>query len=239
MGQDSGLTKYQLTPRSGQRLTNHCPYFAGAGNKCALAQLTAQLRKKKSRHLRNFDLSDSTHVAAWRKAVAKSPKKLWVMKPCFGGASRGIQIVQGQTVVGDEERFGAQTAAQEYLEPFLGFGRRKFHLRLYVLVTRWAPVGAYLYDEGVVFRSKHEYDRGRVTTEDNIFSSISGDVDGVPLATLWQHLDTLAGKKIEGSTVEVPHAASHIVWSQMVAMLAELLSSENGKDHTKEEASWV
>ena len=78
--------------------------------------------------------------------------------------------------------------AQKYIaKPYL-FGGRKFHLRLYVLVTSWHPPAAFLYDDGLVFRSRQQYDAQSPSTERDVFSSTSDQVEDLALAKLWQHL---------------------------------------------------
>merc|ERR1712125_241820 len=130
------------------------------------------------RYLRSFEMRDKAQLSDWRSAVRADPGKYWLLKPCDGGASKGIKIFHGQEAIDAQASFGAHTVAQEYVEDhFLGFGARKFHLRLYFLVTRWDPIGVYLYDGGLVFRSVHKHDENIGPSEErDVFSSISNTV---------------------------------------------------------------
>jgi len=228
--QDAALASVALPPRSGRRLVNHCNYFAPAGNKCKLSRHTTEIRRHseehRSRHLRSYDLSNPDELAEWRGDVAENSNKIWVLKPCLGGASQGIQLAKGSEALDAQKGFVPETVAQEYVdEPFLGFGGRKFHLRLYILVPRWGPTVAYLYDNGLVFRSREDYAGSGPSTQRDIFSSISKNVEGLPLATLWQHLDNLSGPVLKAASVE-GESVSKVVRQRLHNVLAELLSND-------------
>jgi hypothetical protein len=127
----------------------------------------------------------------------------------------------------------AETVAQEYLEqPYLAFGKRKFHIRLFVHVSRWAPAEAHLYDEGLVFRSLQEYD-GFPNLDRDIFSSISQNVEALPLAALWQHLDSLPddARSTVAAEEDATKPISQIVQQRIYSILKELLNAgeQDGK----------
>lgn len=196
--QDGALIQLPSRPRPPQRLVNHCSYFRAAGDKCNFAKHTNRIMRSVSRlstgglrYLRTFELDQDHELIGWRHSVQEKLDKYWLLKPCLGGASKGIQIHRGQDALDAQRKFGPHTVAQEYVDdPYLGFGGRKFHLRLYLLITRWSPAGVYIYDNGLIFRSLHEYqhDNGPEVMRD-VFSSISDSVEALPLAKLWSHLD--------------------------------------------------
>merc|ERR1712129_33126 len=102
--------------------------------------------------------------------------------------------------------------------PWMGFGGRKFHLRVYVLVPDWGPKPrALVYDEGVVFRSKHPYQRGRPSPARDIFSRMSSDVEGFPHATFWRALDDASSS----SNSNVPQSDASAVRSHMLDVIRE------------------
>jgi len=190
--QVQALQKIDLQPRAGRRLVNHCFYFVAAGDKCRLAKLVNSIQASGPATLPSFELDDQKQLEQWQRLVLEKPDQHWVLKPCLGGASKGIQIRKGQEALDAQASFGRHSVAQQYLEkPYLGFGGRKFHLRLYLLVTRWAPLGAHLYDDGLVFRSAHEHRPHEQRSEArDAFSSISQEVEALPLADLWNVLDS-------------------------------------------------
>jgi len=203
-------------PEGRERLVNHCGYFTGAGQKCTLHHHVRRILWANRQHnasadpgrwLKTYELANPGDLRRWKEAARKDPQQHWVIKPCSNGASKGIELMQGRAV---QQAFlggqGPWTVAQEYVEnPYLGLDGRKFHFRVYTLVTRWAPVGAFVYDEGMVFHGGHEI-KGRAPSVDkDIFSGIDTDhVKMLPLAQLWQTLDAAnAG----ASSVASPSAA--------------------------------
>jgi tubulin polyglutamylase TTLL6/13 len=230
--QDSALADVFLPPRPGQRLVNHCNYFGGAGNKCKFSRLTANVLKKSTgnttRHLRSYDLSAPEELSAWQNEVAENPEHIWVLKPCFAGNSQGVQIKRGTAAIRAQEKGPKETVAQEYLQqPFLGLEGRKFHLRIYILVERYAPAVAHLYNKGIVFRSRHEYAAGAPSTQRDVFSSMSENVEGLPLTTFWQELDnSLSESDLKETSIPKQEAPSKVVWERLQATLAELLQSD-------------
>eukprot|EP00927_Polykrikos_kofoidii_P065071 TRINITY_DN60870_c0_g1_i1.p1 TRINITY_DN60870_c0_g1~~TRINITY_DN60870_c0_g1_i1.p1 ORF type:complete len:418 (-),score=42.21 TRINITY_DN60870_c0_g1_i1:69-1322(-) len=206
-----------LTSPTRDRLTNTCGYFLAAGQKCSLAAYLNTLDshlaltgRPKRKRLPTYVLTEMNNARDWLRAASAEPSKYWIMKPCTGGNSNGIQLVQGR----DAKQVLAElpswmTVAQEFVSrPYLGFGGGKFHLRPYVLVTRWAPKAvAYLYDEGLIFRSMRPYEADRPTLTHDVFSQVSNDVEALSLSHLWGHL----GKK-----------RARRVWKTITDLLAEI-----------------
>jgi len=193
--QVTALASRPLPERAG-RLALHCNYFRAAGQKCRFARHLARVvaaRKEGEggewpRHLRTYMLMDKAQHGEWRRRLAEDPHSYWVVKPCAAGNSSGLRLVSGND--GADGPVEDWSVAQEYvLHPFLGFGGRKFHLRMYVFVTRWDPVGAFLFDDGLIFRSRHRYSGyQRPSVDRDLFSSIRSDVEPLTLAPLWSAL---------------------------------------------------
>ncbi|CAK0900908.1 unnamed protein product [Prorocentrum cordatum] len=218
-GRTSGMHKVldgmALPPRTGgrDRLASQCGYFMAAGQKCRLARHVAAVRAAlggsvEGRHPPTYELKNQTQFNAWRAAAQSDLGLHWIVKPCAAGRSAGIRLLSGSEVAGiAEPAWDSWDVAQAYLDPYMGFGGRKFHLRLYLLVTRWSPAGALLYDSGLVLRSRRAYTEGRRSDED-IFSAISDDVEPLALAALWGQIGGEAAGR---------------VWSEIGALFAELL----------------
>lgn len=192
------------------RLTNHCEYYKAAGDKCAFANhlsLVASLTGN-HRHLRTFELHDRHQYALWQESARKNPHKYWVVKDCTNGASQGIKLLVGRAVKRTAPPSGTWAVAQEFLSnPYLGWGGHKFHMRLYVLATRWDPAGVFLFNDGLVFQSSSKYRGRKPSLRKDIFSSVSEKVHPLQLETLWHHLDG------EG---DIP---SKVIWARVVSML--------------------
>mmetsp|Transcript_79170 Transcript_79170/g.227023 ORF Transcript_79170/g.227023 Transcript_79170/m.227023 type:complete len:434 (+) Transcript_79170:56-1357(+) len=188
-------------PKRAGRLVNHCQYFTAAGQKCHLAghlarvELARALRGEgdapgsKPRNLETYNLHKVEESAAWRQAMRNQPERHWLVKTCSGGASRGITLVSSADEDVIAASIGTWSVAQEYLHhPLLSAGGRKFHMRLYLHVSRWEPVGVMLYDDGLVFRSRHVHDGARPSQQRDIFSSVSADVEPLSVQTVWAEI---------------------------------------------------
>uniref|UniRef100_A0A7S1EX81 Tubulin--tyrosine ligase-like protein 5 n=1 Tax=Noctiluca scintillans TaxID=2966 RepID=A0A7S1EX81_NOCSC len=196
------IVRHELPARPG-RLVNYCGYFKGAGQKCYFCghsrRVQAALENNASRasrftHLRTFMLKDPKQFAQWAQEVRADPSKPWVFKPCSAGMSTGIELLQGDRLLAAVGRPSEKwSVAQEYLHPYMGFGSSKFHLRMYLLVTRWGPpASAFIFDEGIVFRSRQQYNPGALTEDRDVFSAASSEVEALPHAALWTVLDDAA-----------------------------------------------
>lgn len=82
----------------------------------------------------------------------RNPNSMWIMKPT--GKARGIGIFL-VTKLSQVKKWASRSAAQDsvyiisrYIERPLLIGGKKFDLRLYVLVTSYRPLKAYMYADG-------------------------------------------------------------------------------------------
>ena len=85
---------------------------------------------------------------------------LWIYKPSSGACGRGIEILRHPAEVMEDERGAKRAVLQEYIRNPLLVEGRKFDLRLYVAVTSFAPVRAYLYGNGLARFANLPYDAG-------------------------------------------------------------------------------
>jgi len=228
--QARAVAEARLPLRKG-RLVNHCGYFVAAGQKCYYAGHTRRVREvlesnktrlAKFTYLETYMLKDPKQFGSWKNAARADPHRPWVFKPCTAGMSQGIKLLRGQELLDEVARGPPKdwAVAQEYMQrPFLGFGGKKFHLRVYVLVTRWDMTpNVLVYNEGVVFQSRQAYEHKALSHERDIFSHISHGVEGFPHAVFWDWLDA-APKTLEGVW---PNSAS--VRAHMIAVIREIFS---------------
>eukprot|EP00931_Biecheleriopsis_adriatica_P108651 TRINITY_DN8298_c0_g1_i2.p1 TRINITY_DN8298_c0_g1~~TRINITY_DN8298_c0_g1_i2.p1 ORF type:complete len:399 (-),score=59.79 TRINITY_DN8298_c0_g1_i2:101-1297(-) len=192
------LAHATLPPRASSRLVNHCRYFDAAGQKCHMARhvraVQRALGKAESEslyHPLTYILMNDSHVESWLADLTENPEAVWLVKECSAGRSQGIELVSGQAKHASIVKSSLYTwaVAQRYIErPFLGWDGSKFHLRLYVLVASWKPARVFLYDEGLVFRSRFRYNSKSLNLARDVFSGVSDEVDNLALSSLWEAL---------------------------------------------------
>ena len=100
-------------------------------------------RQREPSHLNESAAKESCSGSARNSRRSLSPN-IWILKPV--GLSRG----RGITLVSDigEVKYDSQCVVQQYLQNPLLIDGYKWDLRLYVLVTSFQPIEAFLYREG-------------------------------------------------------------------------------------------
>ena len=73
-------------------------------------------------------------------------RNVWVLKPAFGSKGVGVRLLNNglQAALADTD---SQRIVQKYIERPLLVGGYKFDIRCWVLVTSWAPLSCWLYEE--------------------------------------------------------------------------------------------
>ena len=102
---------------------------------------------------RTFQLPAEYHLLA--EALRRRPGGTWIMKPAAGSQGKGIFLFRKLKDVTDwrPDADAAAAAAESYVaqryveDPYLINGK-KFDLRVYVLVTSFLPLKAWLYRDG-------------------------------------------------------------------------------------------
>ncbi|KAH8342925.1 hypothetical protein KR059_001818, partial [Drosophila kikkawai] len=154
----------------------------------------------------------------------QSPASTWIVKPCSKSQGVGIFLVnklsklkkyacEARTFCPQMSR-GTCVVVSKYIKNPLLIGGKKFDLRLFVLVTAFAPLKAYLYKEGFCRFCTEKYDQAEI---DNVFMHLTNvsiqktnqeynSIHGGkwPLQNLWLYLDSLRGEGI-----------SHLLWHRI------------------------
>lgn len=207
--------KVPLPQRPRRRTANHCGYFAAAGNKCLFAEHVQAVEQAhgrnwttgQRRHLLTFKLRSPQQAQAWARAARADPTGHWVVKDCSGGNAERVHIVAGTDEAAIDAAMGTQAVAQEYVQGLLVFGNSKWHARLYVLVTSWAPTRVFLFQQGMVQVGSRGYDPSKPSQAD-LFSD---GLDVHALDMLWAALGlrraAIAKGKVKSTLAELFGAA--------------------------------
>lgn len=128
----------------------------------------------------------------------KNPLGTWIMKPCAKSQGTGIFLINKLSKLKKWSRearnsFNPQISGKEsyvisrYIDNPLLIGGKKFDMRLYVLVTSFRPLKAYLFKLGFCRFCTVKYDTS-VAELENIFvhlTNVSVQKNGVSSAQYW------------------------------------------------------
>lgn len=163
---------------------------------------------------------------AFRAAVRAHPRRLWIRKPRASSRGRGVGLVPSPRKLLARVAEARPSIVQQYVaKPHLIDGR-KYDLRLFVAVTSFEPLRAYIYPDGLVRFATTPYsgsaatlkDKGMHLTNVAVNSQLAGyrpqtqdgtgskwslrqlwavlERDGVDTAAVWQQLHALVAKTL-------------------------------------------
>ena len=136
---------------------NHFPGSFQIGRKDCMWRNIARFRRTNGT---DYEICPPTYIfpedykrfIADREATDQN-KALWILKPSASSCGKGIKLLTKKSQV--QEKSGV--IISKYVgKPFL-INKRKFDLRIYVLVTSFDPLKVYLYHEGLVRFASEEY----------------------------------------------------------------------------------
>jgi hypothetical protein len=116
-------------------------------------------KKLKTKFPNDFDFvpesfklpEDREEVDKKFKDYKKTPDNLWLIKPPGSSLAQGIRFIENYTDIPNDNFIS------RYIHnPHLLYNK-KYHLRIYVLVTGYLPYKIYIYDEGQVFLAAETY----------------------------------------------------------------------------------
>jgi hypothetical protein len=146
---------------------NHFPFSKQLlGDKAELAQII-----QTNEHLKDFPqffprsyvLPDDRDVLF--RAMKANPRAPFIGKPPKGSCGHGIKIV----MLDDFYTIPNRSVVSEYIARPLTIDGFKFDLRIYVLVTSFGPLRAFVYDEGLARFATEQYSIGK----DCVFSQLT------------------------------------------------------------------
>ena len=153
--------------------------------------------------------------------IIETEKSPWIAKLSTGKRAMGIKLI---TSVGDIPRGKDEYIAQRYISDPLLLGGRKFHIRLYLVITNLQPLRAIVHREGLVLLAANNY-----TTSMSSYSDLSIHLtnaavadrtrnrrvaNSMLLSQLWKHL-------------KVEHEVdTDKIWEEIVSIMSKLVLSE-------------
>ncbi len=240
-----GMERPDITAdlRSGRRIHNHCTLILYAGDKCALARHMEKVRQLPaivargpagaSGLLRSYLMHEEegrqqfAALATMDRTRHPEAGYTHMMKPCVASGAAGQLFWPPGTTLDELPNNGrAQAVLQEYVASPLLYepGGVKFHLRLYLLVTSYAPMRLSLARKGLMLRATQKYsytnDHGANTAafDPKMHLTNTKINAAVPLSLddLWTYISNSEASRRGAGTPE-------IVWRRIKDLSAKLL----------------
>ena len=147
-------------------------HFPGMTNICRKARLAQSLELMRKQFPREFSFYPATYVlpashATFRTLFATPSgrsRSTYIIKPDGSAQGKGIFLTRR---IEDVENLREVYVAQQYIRNPLLIDRKKFDLRIYVLVTSCDPLRAYLFRDGLVRICTEEYKRPNTSNMDD------------------------------------------------------------------------
>ena len=131
---------------------NHFPLNKNLSRKDMLKKNIEKIKRLGNRMSSLFDIIPETYLLPGESdqfiekyhQYSKERLNIWIMKPVGQSRGRGIRLISHPS----EVEYNEPVVMQRYLKDPLLLDGTKFDLRIYVLVTSFNPLEAYLYKEG-------------------------------------------------------------------------------------------
>ena len=124
--------------------------------------------------------------------VLGGDRNIWIVKPSGLSRGRGITCIDQLNDILTNIKIHNQTVIQKYIENPLVIKGRKFDIRQWVLVTRFNPLTAYLFDTPYIRFGAEEF---HLDDFKNIFSQLTGN-------SIAKHSEKFENSEIEGDMWE-------------------------------------
>ena len=165
-------------------------------------------------------------VELLKKELLENPEP-WIIKPSLGKQGVGVLIVTTPQTIPVVGKF----VAQKYItNPLLVLGR-KFHLRLYLVVTNLHPLRILLHKEGLVLFASMNY-----TSNTDSFNMLSVHLTNAAVA---DRAKTITHQNSMLLTdlwllLEAQKIDTHVIWDKIIdAMVKLVLSEQCERDYDK------
>ena len=153
---------------------NHFPSTFQLGRKDNLYKHIKSF-KKLFHNLYNFLPSTyliPSEAKEFENAFRKYKKNLWIVKPVNLSRGRGVHILRGESEFkslykkGKNSYNNSQILISRYIDKPHIINKKKYDLRIYVLIVSFSPLRIYLYNNGLTRFATEDYKRGDF---DNIY----------------------------------------------------------------------
>ena len=145
---------------------NHYPDSRQLTRKDLLKKNIQRYTKMGSKAAAEFEIMPQTYIlpheytafvqaftAQEARKASSGVQNYWILKPIGMSRGRGISLVKDLSQIS----YSSSSVVQQYVERPLCLHGYKFDLRLYVLVTSFKPLEAFIYREGFARVSTHKY----------------------------------------------------------------------------------
>lgn len=99
-------------------------------------------------------------------------RNIWIIKPAGKSRGRGISVSDNYKEIDKKTKGKDEWIVQKYIEKPLIIKKHKFDIRVWVLVTDWNPLTAYIFDNCYLRFCSSEYDEKSL---DNIYMHLSNN----------------------------------------------------------------
>ena len=144
----------------------------------------------------------------------------WIVKLSVGKRGLGIKVISSSSEIPSQQDY----VAQEYIHNPLLVNRRKFHLRLYLVITNMQPLHALVHREGLVLFAASNYSDSRETLHDLSIHLTNAAIadrtskqsasNSMLLSELWEVLESRYGVDRDS------------VWTQIIDIMAKLILTQ-------------
>lgn len=153
---------------------NHFPGMWSIAHKIELVRYINKMHRMLPKiytfHPKTFILpSEFTNMQSYMASKARHRERTMIIKPDKGAQGKGIIIVQDADELYD---YDESAVAQKYIPPLL-IKKKKFDLRIYVLVTSVDPLRIYIFKEGMARFCTDEYRPPRSSNLDDSYSHLT------------------------------------------------------------------
>lgn len=159
------------------------------------------------------------------EALKRDSASPWILKPSAGKRAMGVKILTASNQV--PTKTNDHYVAQRYIKDPLLINNRKFHLRLYLLITNMQPLRALLHREGLVLFAVTNYTQNSQSFDDLSIHLTNAAVadremkqdagNSMLLTDLWRSME------------EKYHYNTTAIWFNIKRVLAKLVLSESCK----------
>eukprot|EP00929_Paragymnodinium_shiwhaense_P116782 TRINITY_DN8666_c0_g1_i1.p1 TRINITY_DN8666_c0_g1~~TRINITY_DN8666_c0_g1_i1.p1 ORF type:complete len:938 (-),score=235.93 TRINITY_DN8666_c0_g1_i1:103-2916(-) len=140
---------------------NHFPASWHLGKKDLLWRCIAKMKRQWPKE---FNITPASYVlpddnATWASAREQNPSALWIYKPTNLACGKGIKLYSSKIETTELKKLTEKVGiVQRYLDQPLLINGFKFDLRIYIVVTSFDPLKAYINSEGLVRLATTPYD---------------------------------------------------------------------------------